>query len=531
LVGLAWTSGPLTGASARVRRGGAWSEWFALDCDPSEGPDPEEAPRSERRTSRPMWIDRADAVEVVVPDGAMDVDLVRVRETTRTALSITESSAEAVPGILPRSAWNARSYVGTPSVTTDVRLAVIHHSVNTNGYASADVPSMIRGIQNYHIDGNGWNDIAYNFVVDRFGRLWEGRAGGVDQGVIGGHTYGCNTGTIGVCYLGDLRGVAMPPAAVQAITGLLSWKFNQVHAISPGGQNYFAPVTANSTSKWEAGVVDLHPTVVGHEHFSFTECPGAHSVPGVVHGTLTAFGDVRGISTAAGGAWNGMWLVNGSGQARPHAWTPFYGSMAGAALAASMVSLTPTKSGNGYWMLAADGGIFSFGDATFHGSTGAMTLNKPVVGMARTPSGNGYWLVAADGGVFCFGDAKFFGSTGGLRLNKPVIGMAATASGRGYWLFASDGGIFAFGDAAFLGSGGGSVLPSAAAGVAVRPDGRGYWLAFANGTVWAFGTAPQLGNASQPSSDPIVGIASTIDGGGYWLAARSGKVFSFGNAT
>jgi N-acetylmuramoyl-L-alanine amidase len=533
MVGVSWTGGPVAGAAIRVRRAGTWSEWLELDVDPGEAPDPAEAPPSDRRVSRPVWVDRADAAELVVPDGVADVTLNRVCETSRSALEVGEATVGATPGIHPRSAWNARPHVGTPSINSDVRLAIIHHSgEGSNHYSAADVPAIIRGMQNYHLDAQHWNDIAYNFIVDRFGRIWEGRAGGVDKGVIGGHTYGCNSGTIGVCYIGNLSGLTMPAVAEQAITALLSWKFNQVHAISPGGTTYYAPSASRpGTDRYAAGAIDVHPTVVGHQHFGSTACPGSVATPGRVHSALTSVGDVRGVSPAAGGPWNGMWLVTPAGQAIPHGWTAFYGSRMGAALAAPMISLTPTASGEGYWMLGADGGIFSFGDALFYGSTGAMRLNAPVVGMARTKSGEGYWLVASDGGIFSFGDARFYGSTGAMRLNQPVIGMARTPSGGGYWLFASDGGIFTFGDAKFFGSSGGSPQTSPAVGVAAHPNGSGYWLALANGTVRSFGTAHPHGGTSQPSSDPIVGISATIDGGGYWLAARSGKVFNFGNAT
>lgn len=519
--------GPVADARVRVRRGGAWSEWMDLHIDPDEAPDPGEAPDTGRRLSRPLWTGRADAAELSVPDGVTEVRLDRVVETDRRVVTTGSPMADAAPGILPRSAWAAKPYNGTP-VYSPLKLAIVHHSVNSNNYTPEQVPALLRSMQAHHQGTNGWSDIAYNFLVDKWGRIWEGRDGGVDRPVIGGHTYGCNTGTVGICYIGDLRSIAMPAAAVNAITSLIKWKFFQVHAVSPYPQTWFAPATT-STNGIPAGELRLHPTVVGHRHLGSTECP-ASAMPGVVssiHAAVTNVQDVRGLATVPGGNLR----VTASGQAMPYGLAAFYGSMEGAHLNSPMVTLAPTASGKGYWMLAADGGIFSFGDAAFHGSTGGMRLNRPVVGMAATKSGKGYWLVAADGGIFSFGDATFHGSMGGSHLNRPVIGMARTASGNGYWLFASDGGIFTFGDAGFFGSGGGSPLPAPAVDVSAHPNGLGYWLALANGTVRAFGTAPHHGSASVPSSDPIVGISATLDGGGYWLAARSGKVFSFGNAT
>src|SRR3546814_5540844 len=100
--------------------------------------------------------------------------------------------------LLSRSQWGAREPSATPSIGADLKLAVVHHSVNSNSYSAAEVPSMLRSIQTYHMDVQGWNDIAYNFAVDRFGRTWEARAGGVTQTVIGGHAKGFNTYTTGV---------------------------------------------------------------------------------------------------------------------------------------------------------------------------------------------------------------------------------------------------------------------------------------------------------------------------------------------
>ncbi len=79
----------------------------------------------------------------------------------------------------------------------------MHHSVTQNDYAPADVPGILRSIQAFHIDGRGWNDIAYNFAVDKFGGIWEARGGGITNAVIGGHAMGANSETTGVVTLGD----------------------------------------------------------------------------------------------------------------------------------------------------------------------------------------------------------------------------------------------------------------------------------------------------------------------------------------
>ena len=82
-------------------------------------------------------------------------------------------------------------------------MVFVHHTDTPNGYAPGDVPAIIRSIYTYHVRSNGWNDIGYNFLVDAYGRVYEGRAGGIDRPVIGAHTEGFNTGSVGIAVIGN----------------------------------------------------------------------------------------------------------------------------------------------------------------------------------------------------------------------------------------------------------------------------------------------------------------------------------------
>ena len=68
-----------------------------------------------------------------------------------------------------------------PAVRASVRMVFVHHTATTNDYSEADVPAILRSIYAYHVQANGWNDIGYNYLVDRFGQIWEGRYGGITQ--------------------------------------------------------------------------------------------------------------------------------------------------------------------------------------------------------------------------------------------------------------------------------------------------------------------------------------------------------------
>ena len=87
----------------------------------------------------------------------------------------------------------------------------------------------MRGIEVYHVQGNGWNDIGYNFLVDRFGTIYEGRGGGIDRNVIGAHAQGFNTGTVGVALIGNFTAATPTQAQQAALVRLLAWRLDVAH--------------------------------------------------------------------------------------------------------------------------------------------------------------------------------------------------------------------------------------------------------------------------------------------------------------
>jgi hypothetical protein len=249
----------------RVRRDGAWDDWRHLHADGAHAPDPTEAPADGAWTN-PLWVGGADGYELELPADATDVEVAVVRETDVVAGYAqvpTVISFASQPAIRPRSAWVARS-VGAIPVADTIVAAIIHHSDNTNDYSLSQVPSIIRGIQAFHIDGQGWSDIAYNFMVDRFGNIWEARAGGVAKAVIGGHSYGHNTRTVGICYIGNLINSSAPPAVVDAISRLVAWKLG-LHGTDPRGQVWYTDYDGNTK---------LLNSVSGHKDVRGTACPG-----------------------------------------------------------------------------------------------------------------------------------------------------------------------------------------------------------------------------------------------------------------
>ena len=172
------------------------------------------------------------------------------RIITRAELGIDESARLAV---CPSGPEYARP-----------KFAIIHHTVNGNDYSPAGAADIVRNLYAYFINTRGYCDEAYNFLVDKYGTIYEGRAGGIDKGVVGAHATNFNTGAIGVSMIGDYSGVVPPGATVNAIGNLLAWKFT-IHNINP-----------NALASTHGTFVD---PVIGHRDAGAisgdtTDCPG-----------------------------------------------------------------------------------------------------------------------------------------------------------------------------------------------------------------------------------------------------------------
>ena len=262
-------------AVARVHADDAWGEWFPLRTSPDHGPDSDTDEGRDAidadETTEPVWIGDGDGYEVSLPGSTSDVEVHLVREgSERVSVAMASDPAGAAPTINSRSTWGARAPKRTISTTSELRLAVVHHSVNSNGYTAAQVPALLRSIQAYHMDAQGWDDIGYNFLVDRFGGTWEARDGGMDKVAAGGHSRGFNVGSTGVVVLGDFMQDSPPPAAVAAVGELLAWKF-AIHGVNPAGTvSYYTSIGSSSL----APGTHVLPRINGHRDVSATACPG-----------------------------------------------------------------------------------------------------------------------------------------------------------------------------------------------------------------------------------------------------------------
>lgn len=461
----------------------------------------EETTRISRRSLLRLGATAGAAAAVTPHLLSLEAAAADLREARAPRAAAASNPGFPVPPIVTRAQWGADESIREPGQTYDtgVEKLIVHHTVTPNN--PADPASVVRNVYRYHVSGE-YIDIAYNWLIDHRGRIYEGRwaqdyghaphigeKGGLQ--VRGGHTYRHNARSIGIALLGTFTSQAPPAPMIDSLVTLLAWKCSR-WGIDPYGAS---PYTMSD------GAVHAVPNILGHRNAKATECPGDP--------VLSLLPSIRGRVAARMRRGNGgYWIASANGSLLTYGNIPDLGDLPRLDVSARVIGFAGHPSNNGYWMLGSDGGVFSFGEAEYRGSMGGKRLAQPVVAIASTPAGDGYWIAARDGGVFNFGDAQFFGSAGSIRLREPIVGMAATPSGKGYWLVARDGGVFNFGDARFLGSAYGHTGSSVVA-IGSSDTGGGYAVLNRDGEVFAFGDAPYLGGADGRLSD-VVGFAGKL---------------------
>jgi uncharacterized protein with LGFP repeats len=154
----------------------------------------------------------------------------------------------------------------------EVQIAFVHHTVTANDYDPEDSAAIVLGIARYHRNSNGWNDIGYNFLVDKYGQVFEGRAGGIDQAVVGAQAQGYNSTSTGIACLGDFTAIAQTPVAMDVLARLIAWKLS-VHAVPTQGQ--VTVISAGGpTNRYPSGTAVTFERISGHRDGNNTACPG-----------------------------------------------------------------------------------------------------------------------------------------------------------------------------------------------------------------------------------------------------------------
>ena len=268
--------------SIKSRRAGTWTTWQRVPRL-HDVPDSGSAEWSGTVGTQLVWIGDADGIEIRVgrarPRGLTLVLLHPSRDLVprRFSAGATLRSGQArvpQPDIWSRADWGAdeRWRDGDPVYNDTIRQVHVHHTVNSNTYSRDDVPGLIRGMYRYHTHNLGWSDIAYNFLVDRFGRIWAGRAGGVDRAVRGAHTLGFNATSTGVSCIGNFETARPTEEMLDAVAAVAAWKLDGYDR-SPLGT---VRVRSEGSDRYRVGQVVELPVIDGHRDTNDTACPGRH---------------------------------------------------------------------------------------------------------------------------------------------------------------------------------------------------------------------------------------------------------------
>lgn len=299
-VGVTWAPGAQVdeeeiSLQVRTRTGDQWSDWTAMEYHDDHDPDPDSPEAANSRPgTEPLFVGEVDDVQVSVettgatlPD---DLSMAVVepgeasREESETPAYVGSGESAPVEGdaasgamvlqakrstvsqptIFSRAQWGADERIRDKSSLRygTINGAFVHHTVNANDYTEAQVPGIIRSIYAYHVRSRGWSDVGYNFLVDRFGRIWEGRYGGVSKAVVGAHTLGYNEYSFAMSAIGNFDTVQPSEAMLKAYGQLFAWKLS-LHDVDPAskrqkiGSSYFQAIN-------------------GHRDAGSTACPGKY---------------------------------------------------------------------------------------------------------------------------------------------------------------------------------------------------------------------------------------------------------------
>jgi uncharacterized protein with LGFP repeats len=313
-------TGDLAGTSTRVRAkrpDGSWGPWYqteyetaAPDNNPPAGESAQPAgPTEGPRSTDPVFVGTTTTVQIAVtrpldaavtlgtpPAAAPNNDLgyrpaskEQPFGQTISAILISPPQAPAktqwtppsgvlmpgqAPPIISRAEWGADESLrcGSPQYDNGIRAAVIHHTAGSNDYSPLESAGIVKAIYTYHSKTLGWCDIAYNALVDKYGQVFEGSAGGLTKAVEGFHTGGFNRNTWGVAMIGNFDDVPPTPLQLRAVGRLLGWRLG-LDGVDPKGTVTLESAGSHYTT-FPAGAFATLPTIFTHRDVGNTDCPG-----------------------------------------------------------------------------------------------------------------------------------------------------------------------------------------------------------------------------------------------------------------
>ena len=323
---VALTSTALDGAVAQVRRqldDGSWGPWIATE--PIDTGASDAAPSPDKKGTEPIFVGATKAVQLlltpragtpapaVVPevapapepaapapelgytpasvskplrqqetpaaDALADISAVLIQPGSSPADSAladiaTPVAGDAGPKVISRAQWGADESIRCATPTYDDFLggATVHHTAGSNEYSKSESAEIVRAIYAYHAQTLGWCDVGYNVLVDKYGQIFEGRAGGLDRAVQGAHAGGFNENTMGIAMMGDYSSESPSEDTLESVGKFLGWRLGKA-GLDPHGETTMTSEGTDFTFVGKGQDVDL-PVIFAHRDVGNTACPG-----------------------------------------------------------------------------------------------------------------------------------------------------------------------------------------------------------------------------------------------------------------
>ncbi|WP_172192221.1 N-acetylmuramoyl-L-alanine amidase [Actinomyces faecalis] len=299
--------------------------------------------------------------------------------------------------VVTRAEWGANQASMTWSPTyANAAHVVVHHTAGTNSYSAAQSASIVAAIYHYHAVVLDWGDIGYNFLVDKYGQVFEGRYGTLSSAagkmVVGGHARGANTGTMGISMMGNYVSTSPTEVQLDRVGKLAGWFLTRSGVTNALAS---APFTILATEKYKAGqVVDL-PRILAHRDVGYTLCPGdmgyskMGQIRAIAQSQIRSGGESAPTPTPSIPSWEldgGRWYLRGADGAHLTGWQRVTGSWYYLAPGSgAMVTGWLNQGGTWYYL----------------GASGAMATGWAKVG--------GQWYYLASSGAMATGWAKVSG--------------------------------------------------------------------------------------------------------------------------
>jgi uncharacterized protein with LGFP repeats len=301
-VGVTWQADPAldeVAVQVRTRTEGRWEPWTDVEVQLGTGGDHGSREAQEARSgSDLLFVGASDAVQVrvdsaggtprdvrlaLIDPGASEADAATTDGTSAVAPALLGGSvaqaAVSTPELVSRAGWGADESLRscTSSSAPSLKGGILHTTATSNDYTAEQSPAVMRSMYAYHTRSLKWCDIGYNFLVDKFGTLFEGRAGSVHRHVIGSHTGGFNTGTVGVSMIGNHDLVAPTAAQLRTVERVFAWKLGGAGLDPQGTTTYTSG--GGSATRYAKGAVVRKPVLSGHRDYSPKSCPGNLAYP------------------------------------------------------------------------------------------------------------------------------------------------------------------------------------------------------------------------------------------------------------